>query len=118
MASSFKAYVEAYNNGNYPQALSFIDPATAQEICGSGSAYAMALRETHNVENLDYSFIKLPLAVPEGKDRARADVSYDAFDPVTGEQIDFDAVIGLAFSKVNGDWLLAEEFPLGASSFC
>jgi hypothetical protein len=44
-----------------------MDPTASLEICGSGANYARALRENHQIENLDYSFVKLPLAVPEGK---------------------------------------------------
>jgi hypothetical protein len=118
MANTFDAYTKAYNAGDYARAIRFADPSIIASTCGSETAFADALRQNYDIEFLDYVLVRVDLAVSEGEDRATADVYYDSFDPSTGEQVDFDLGSGLAFSKINGEWLLADAFPLGTSVFC
>jgi hypothetical protein len=118
MADTFDDYTKAYNAGDYGRAIRFADPSMIASTCGSETAFADALRQNYDIEFLDYVLVRVELAVSEGEDRATADVYFDSFDPSTGEQVDFDLGVGLAFSKVDGEWLLADSFPLGASVFC
>jgi hypothetical protein len=104
-------YLTLYNSGQYDDAATYLS-AGIQADCGGASGLASAMQQNHFIERVDYDVTGVTAWGSESPEMA----DVETVESYGGDT--YPLVLGSSFTLEDGEWRLADYYPIGVGAFC